>query len=477
MRNSFHPHADAKVVVVGDLILDRYLHGATTRISPEAPVPVLQVAKTEERPGGAANVALNIRRLGVPVQLAGIAGVDASAIALRRLLTDGQVSCHFLEYERFPTITKVRIISQHQQLLRLDYEQDIPDFDADRLLRLFRGLVEGADCVVLSDYAKGSLASVSELISYARSLGVRVLVDPKASDFERYRGATLLTPNQREFEAIVGTCSGHEEIVRRALDLCRHLGLDALLVTQGEHGMTLVDMDTGTGTQFGTKAHEVFDVTGAGDTVIAALAAAVVSGYSLVEGVEIANLCAGLVVEKVGTATVGLDELNEFLSPGSRQERKIVDKSRLMEVVTAARLEGKRIVLTNGCFDLLHAGHVSYLEKARRLGDLLIVAVNSDQSVSTLKGPKRPVTTLMDRMCVLAGLAAVDWVTDFDEDTPEQLIKEICPNVLVKGGDYRVDQIAGAKHVIATGGEVIIVPYITGNSTSALVDVISGDRS
>lgn len=470
--DSFTPRPAASVLVVGDVILDRYVHGTATRISPEAPVPVVRVNRTEERPGGAANVAVNIRSLGVKAQLAGITGADQAADTLARLLAAADVACRFVRNQSYMTPTKLRVISQHQQLLRLDYEREGAP-DTTGLLEHYMDLLPGADCVVMSDYAKGSLTRVQELIDAARARGVPVLVDPKARDFNRYRGATALTPNFREFESVVGPCSSETEIATRGAELCRDLELQALIVTRGEHGMTVIDQTRGEARHLPARAHEVFDVTGAGDTVIAVLAAALVSGHTLEQAAEFANVAAGLVVARLGTAAVTPDEINETSTPGvAARAGRVLERNEVLSAVVAAKQRGETVVMTNGCFDLLHAGHVGYLAQARALGDRLLVAVNDDDSVSRLKGQGRPIHGIADRMQLLAALGSVDWVTRFAEDTPEALIELIRPDVLVKGGDYRPDQIAGAATVRSHGGKVIVLPFIEGHSTSAVLQAI-----
>lgn len=473
MLKHFQPSSTAKILVVGDVILDRYVAGDTTRVSPEAPVPVVRVSGTEERPGGAANVAVNVRALGVRTSLLGVTGDDEAADSLDLRLRALDVTGHFHRQAGFPTITKLRVLSQHQQLLRLDYECEPGMVDGPSLLSLFRAILPGHDLLVLSDYAKGSLGGVDQFIALAAEQGIPVLVDPKGGDFSRYRGASLLTPNLREFEAVAGRCSSDEAIVERGRALCRELALQALLITRGEHGMLLIEAG-GDSVNLPAHAHEVFDVTGAGDTVIAALAAARASGYGLAEAVAYANLAAGLVVAKLGTASVTAAELNRSLFPAAGGAGKILDRAALEALVPRLDRNGRRVVFTNGCFDILHAGHVRYLEQARTLGDLLIVAVNDDASVARLKGEARPVNALAERMAVLAGLAAVDWVVPFAGDTPEDLVRLVRPDCLVKGGDYAPDQVAGAGFVESCGGDVVILPYLENYSTSRLIATLRG---
>jgi D-beta-D-heptose 7-phosphate kinase/D-beta-D-heptose 1-phosphate adenosyltransferase len=469
MKQTFVPDRQAHILVIGDVILDRYVHGETTRISPEAPVPVVLVRQTEERPGGAGNVALNISMLGPGVSLVGLTGKDSKADKLADALTALGVNCRFVKQDGFPTITKLRVLSQHQQLIRLDYEADSDQADSDGLFRSFRELVRGADTVVLSDYAKGSLKNVQAFIAECNSLKKKVLIDPKGSDFTRYKGASLLTPNLREFETIVGECTDVTDIVSKGIKLCKELHLEALLVTRGEHGMTLISPDDEP-FHLAAEAREVFDVTGAGDTVIATMAAALASGYGYAEAAKFANRAAGLVVAKLGAASVTADELNNAVISAHREKTGNISEAELMEIVKHIRSRGESIVMTNGCFDILHAGHVSYLQQARQLGDYLIVAINDDDSVTRLKGKGRPLNPLDQRRMVLNALKPVDWVIPFSEDTPERLVNAIKPDVLVKGGDYRPDQIAGAATVLGYGGKVEIIPLVQGCSTTQILN-------
>jgi D-beta-D-heptose 7-phosphate kinase / D-beta-D-heptose 1-phosphate adenosyltransferase len=369
-----------------------------------------------------------------------------------------------------PTIHKLRVLARNQQLLRVDAEQSLHECAGD-FNALFMGLVPGADVVILSDYGKGTLSRVPELVAAARAAGVPVLIDPKGTDFQRYRGAHALTPNRGEFEAVVGRCADEAELLRKGEALRAGLDLTLLLVTRGEQGMTLFERGNEPLT-LPTQAREVFDVTGAGDTVIALLGAGVAAGLAAGEAAALANLGAGIVVGKIGVATASRSELQRALHSQGSGGRGLIGVPELVAVVAEAKARGERVVFTNGCFDILHAGHVSYLEEAKSCGDRLIVAVNDDDSVRRLKGSSRPINSLADRMAVLAGLAAVDWVVPFGEDTPAELIAKVVPDVLVKGGDYRVEQIAGGDTVLANGGEVRVLGFKPGRSTSALIDAL-----
>lgn len=469
MKVQFPRFADAHVLVVGDIMLDRYWHGATSRISPEAPVPVVRVEQTEDRPGGAGNVALNVAALGSVATLVGITGDDEAANALSDRLQAAGVCCAFTRTACVPTITKLRVISRHQQLLRMDFEEPVLPAEACAAIpaEVERALAN-ARVLVLSDYAKGTLADPAALIRAAIQRKVPVLVDPKGNDFGKYRGATLLTPNLHEFEAVVGRCATEAELVMRGESLIRELSLQALLVTRGEHGMTLI-RDGQPELHLPARAREVFDVTGAGDTVIAVLAAALAAGEDMPNAVGLANIAAGIVVGKLGTATISAPELRRAVTRETGSERGVLTPDQLQVAIEEAHANGETVVMTNGCFDILHAGHVSYLEQARACGDRLVVAVNDDASVSRLKGPGRPINPVDRRMAVLAGLGSVDWVVPFSDDTPEALLEKLKPDVLVKGGDYTREQVVGWQIVEGYGGKVEVLGLVDDCSTTAIV--------
>lgn len=461
----------AHVLVIGDVMLDRYWHGATSRISPEAPVPVVQVDRIEDRPGGAGNVALNIAALGAQAELFGLTGADEAATVLADRLGAAQVRCSFHTVADHPTITKLRVISRQQQLLRMDFEQP---FAADHAASLAEKAVQAlgnVGAVILSDYAKGALADPQIVIRAARAAGVAVLVDPKGHDFKRYRGATLLTPNLHEFETVVGRCGSEQELVSRGIALIGELALDALLITRGEHGMTLLRPGHAE-LHLPARAREVFDVTGAGDTVISVLAATLATGEDLPNAVTLANLAAGIVVGKLGTAVVSAPELRRAVQHELGSSQGVMNLEQLQVALDDARAHGEKVVFTNGCFDILHAGHVGYLQQARRQGHRLIVAVNDDASVTRLKGPGRPINPVDRRMAVLAGLEAVDWVVSFSGDTPEELLEQLRPDILVKGGDYSKEQVVGWQIVEGYGGEVKVLSFFDNLSTTAIVEKI-----
>ncbi|MGH8372529.1 MAG: bifunctional D-glycero-beta-D-manno-heptose-7-phosphate kinase/D-glycero-beta-D-manno-heptose 1-phosphate adenylyltransferase HldE [Gammaproteobacteria bacterium] len=456
-----------RVLVAGDVMLDRYWFGATGRISPEAPVPVVHVRNSEERPGGAGNVAVNLASLGAQSTVLGITGDDAIADTLTSAMQEHGVRCRFTRLKGSATITKLRVLSRHQQLIRLDFEESFGSFERAPLLPGFKDELSNTDVVILSDYGKGSLAAVQELIAAARAAGKLVLVDPKGRDFTKYKGATCITPNLAELEAVVGECASEADIVSKGEALRDELGLQSLLITRSEHGMTLLEAGKPP-LHLPTLALEVSDVTGAGDTVIALFAAGLGAKLSFAEAAALANLGAGLVVAKLGSASVTPAELR--LAAHSRSGSGVMTEAAILDAVAHARSQGERIIMTNGVFDILHAGHVAYLSEARKLGNRLIVAVNDDESVKRLKGPQRPVNKLADRMTVLGALSAVDWVVPFSEDTPERLICKVLPDVLVKGGDYKPQEVAGYECVTKNGGEVRILQFVDGLSTTATIE-------
>jgi D-beta-D-heptose 7-phosphate kinase/D-beta-D-heptose 1-phosphate adenosyltransferase len=460
--------ANAAVLVIGDVMLDRYWFGDTGRISPEAPVPVVKVKQIDERPGGAGNVALNVAALGAQVTLVGITGNDEAARILSEQLIATGVNTQIQHIENIPTITKLRVISRHQQLIRLDFEEKFPAFDPQILINNFKKMLQHTQLVILSDYSKGTIANPQDFISLARAANIPVLVDPKGTDFSIYRGATLLTPNLTEFEAVVGHCKNEFEIVEKGQLLLKTHDISALLLTRGERGMTLLQQNQEE-IHLPARAREVFDVTGAGDTVIAVLGSAIAAGADLPHAMLLASLAASLVVTKLGAATVSAPELQVALSGSSHFAGGVMNEERLLLAINHVRSEGKKIIFTNGCFDILHAGHVDYLQQAKQLGDYLIVAVNDDESILRLKGPGRPINNVDQRMAVLAGLGVVDWVVSYTDDTPNRLLKFLKPDILVKGGDYTIDQVVGAEIVYAYGGDVRILG-VKINSTSAIID-------
>ena len=459
----------ARLLVIGDVMLDRYWHGQASRVSPEAPVPVVKVGNREDRPGGAGNVALNMAALGSAVRLVGIVGNDETGLELLSRLNAAGVYCDFLQSADKPTITKLRVIGQHQQLIRLDFEQEFEAADIIGLQGKVKSLIGDSQVMVLSDYGKGALQETANLIELGRSKDIPIIVDPKGTNFEKYRGATLLTPNLSEFEAVAGYSNNEEEFVNKGLRLVKDLNLEAILITRGEHGMTLIRPDSPE-LHLPARAQEVFDVTGAGDTVISVLAAAMAAGNGLADSTALANLAAGLVVGKLGTAAISGPELRRAVLVELDSGRGVMTAEQLQIAVQDAKAHDEKIVFTNGCFDIVHAGHVGYLAKAKQLGDRLIVAINDDESAHRLKGPGRPNNPVERRMAVLAGLEAVDWVVSFSEDTPEPLLEFLQPEILVKGGDYTMDEVVGGDYVNSYGGEVRVLEFLDDCSTSAIME-------
>ncbi len=464
-----------KVLVVGDLMLDRYILGEVERISPEAPVPIIRHAQRYERPGGAANVAANLAGLGCRAFLAGFWGEDAEKRELADLLDKAGVDTLGVVTGSLPTISKTRIVGRTQQLLRLDIEsrEAIPAIEIQRLTERAVEFTSKVHAVILSDYAKGALTAelCEQVIRAARHAGVPVLADPKTPDFSKYTGATTICPNLSELSAATGISAQHPDAMLaagRALVTEHELGF--LTVTMSEKGIRVLDAD-GSSFHSPARAREVFDVSGAGDTVIATLAASLAGGLQVHTAVELANLAAGIVVGKVGTVPIAGHELVAALTPSSgiNSGEKVLDLDRVIHRVAEWRAAGETIVFTNGCFDLLHVGHITLLEDCRRFGSKLVLGLNTDASVSRLKGPHRPIVGERERARVMSALAAVDVVVLFDEPTPLELIRALQPNVLVKGGDYTVETVAGHEDVLASGGRVEIVPIVEGFSTTNIV--------
>ncbi len=470
MKKQLPNFSKASVLVIGDIMLDRYWFGDAARISPEAPVPIVNIKQVDERPGGAGNVALNISSLGANVTLLGITGNDEAAQILTNQLASAGVSYDIQYLHDIPTITKLRVISRHQQLIRMDFEEKFPVFNPDKLISYYQQSLNEVNLVILSDYNKGTLATCApELIQLAKRANIPVLVDPKGTNFSIYRGADIITPNFKEFESIVGACHNEQDIIDKAQVMLKDLDINALLLTRGERGMTLIQRNEEE-VHLPAHAREVFDVTGAGDTVIAMLGAALAAGESLPDAMAVANLAASLVVAKLGAATVSVPELQVALAGNALAATGIVNEEQLLLAVSDARLKGKRIVFTNGCFDILHAGHVTYLQQAKQLGDCLIVAINDDASVKRIKGPGRPINNVDQRLTVLAGLGVVDWVTSFKDDTPIPLLKKIQPDVLVKGGDYGIEEVIGGEVVRTYGGDVRVLGVIKNLSTTSIIN-------
>jgi D-beta-D-heptose 7-phosphate kinase/D-beta-D-heptose 1-phosphate adenosyltransferase len=467
-----------RILVIGDVMCDIYLWGTVSRISPEAPVPVFESMERRPALGGAANVAANLRALGCEVSLLSVIGADAAGQEIRTLLDkQGIAAAWLVEDPARPTTEKTRLIAHQQQMMRLDREHRSPLDNAmsHRVCEHAQMLLPEVDGVVCSDYGKGLCTPgvLGPIFKQARDAGLPVIVDPKARDFSVYRGATVVKPNLTEVEQASGMGLEDEaDIEEAAALLCRQSQAEALLVTRGKDGMSLFQPQQAP-LHIPANARDVFDVTGAGDTVIAAFSMAVLSGLSFADAALLANAAAGIVVGKVGTAVVSPVELRAALQQQeSTESRKVLERDALVRVVQQHRQQGRRMVFTNGCFDLLHVGHMRYLQQARSFGDLLVVALNDDASVLRLKGEQRPLIPQAERASVLAALACVDYVTVFSEDTPLELIRLLRPEVLVKGGDYVPETVVGRDEVESYGGSVAIVPYVEGVSTTHIIDSV-----
>jgi len=468
----------ARILCLGDVMLDHFAYCGIERISPEAPVPVLLVQNRRTSLGGAGNVARNIAALGGQAMLVGLVGRDPAGGELRSVL-DGSphIVNRLIASDTRPTTCKTRYIAGHQQIMRVDEEQAHPldDTEQEALTAAIEEIIPSVDAVVLSDYGKGVLGhkTLERAMSHARARGIAVFVDPKTDDFGIYRGATCVTPNQLELaRAAKMPAATDAEVIGAATKVLREAEAQAILATRSDKGMILVEASGDIHVET-ARAREVFDVSGAGDTVIAVLALAHASGYSLPAAMRLANTAAGIVVGKLGTAAVELDELILELSRESRAsdigQEKIYSASEVETLVRQWKSRGLSVGFTNGCFDVVHPGHVMLLAKARQECDRLIVALNSDASVGRLKGPQRPINTLADRSAVIAGLASVDAVISFDDDTPLALITRLKPDVLIKGADYAMDAVVGAAEVQDTGGRVALIGLVEGHSTTRII--------
>jgi D-beta-D-heptose 7-phosphate kinase / D-beta-D-heptose 1-phosphate adenosyltransferase len=472
----------ARIVIVGDVMLDRFVYGEVERVSPEAPVPVLGINREQVMLGGAGNVARNVSALGAKVQLIALCGEDDAGHAVNKLLSDlPGVDAHLIVDADRSTSVKTRFVAGNQQLLRTDID-DPRAVGADSIQALSDATLEclqQSDVLILSDYAKGVLSEsvLNSVIAAAGKAGVTIVADPKGHDFSRYRGASVLTPNRAELQAGASLPVNTDEEATTAARLIQAAcGIDAVLATRGAQGMTLVHQEDAS-IHIATEAREVFDVSGAGDTVVAALAVGLAAGADLALASELANQAAGVVVGKVGTAVAWPNDLVSVLHSEDLQDAdtKISGLAGALDIRARWQQDGKRVVFTNGCFDLVHPGHVSLLSQARAAGDCLIVGLNSDQSVKRLKGDTRPVQSEAARATVLASLAAVDLVVVFDEDTPLELITDLRPDVLVKGADYSEDEVVGGDAVKSWGGRVVLARLIDGESTSNTISKLNGE--
>lgn len=461
----------AKVLVVGDVILDQYVNGVVERISPEAPIPIVKVQNINYRLGGAANVALNIAKLGIQVGLVGIVGNDQNGNLVKELLSQNDIVDLLISDDSSTTILKQRVVSKSQQIVRVDYEAIEPVDHGVDLEIVFSKHLQDYDVVILSDYNKGVLNNVSSFIATCRRHNKFCLVDPKKQDITYYRGANLIKPNLLEFTTMLG-CDTDLDVLRKNMTKASiENQIDQIMVTMGADGVILRKQD-GCFVHSKATAKSVYDVSGAGDTVCAITAIGIASGWSLENSVQLGNKAAGVVIGKFGTETLEIQEFNALVETIYEDEEVARQKNINDLDSLKAEIKGKKIVFTNGCFDILHIGHIEYLTASRKLGDVLIVGVNSDESVKRLKGPKRPINECSNRLKMLKALECVDYAVSFDEDTPIHLIEQLQPDVLTKGGDYIPDEVVGYDFMTKLGKVVKIIPYKHGYSTSELIDSI-----
>jgi D-beta-D-heptose 7-phosphate kinase/D-beta-D-heptose 1-phosphate adenosyltransferase len=469
-QSGARPH----ILVIGDLMIDHYLWGGCERISPEAPVQVVDISRETTVLGGAGNVINNLVTLGANVYVAGAIGDDAIGLELRSMLNDAGVMCDGLIVQHGrKTSKKSRIIASNQQILRYDKEskEEISNDSAQSIIDYATQVMKKCDAIILSDYGKGVITQTlaQGIITIAKHMGKKVLVDPKGKDYSKYRGAYLLTPNKKEASEATGIVINSETSLQQALlSLKQTCDLECSMITLSEDGIAIYDKSM---RHFPTVAREVFDVTGAGDTVIASLAFGLSSGMSIDESARFSNRAAAVAVGKIGSATVTLEEIEEYEATLHQSDSRAHLKSLhdIVEIVQQLKSKHKRIVFTNGCFDILHVGHVKYLQEAKSYGDVLIVGLNTDDSVRILKGPTRPVNNQEDRAYILGALEAVDYVVLFNDETPYELIKNIAPDILVKGGDYEGKTVVGAEF----SRELRLVEFVEGKSTTSTIEKIN----
>lgn len=461
------------ILVVGDVMLDEYWMGSCSRISPEAPIPIVKInrAKRILRAGGAANVAVNCSNLGANVEIFGTIGTDSSGLSLSKILTENGIKDELIRNIYLPTITKQRILSQNQQLIRLDFEELLKKNDIKEIEDRLSQKSINSDLIIFSDYAKGMDCVIEKLIKIAKQKSIPILVDPKGNNFSKYKNATILTPNLKEFIGVAGDINSENELISKGRKLIDDLNLQGLLITRGEKGMTFINKNSDI-YNFTDTPKQVFDITGAGDTVISTLGICIASGLNFEKSCYVANKAASLVVSKLGTSSVKLSELENLLNYKADHDPRITSEEELLNFINLSRFSNQKIVMTNGCFDIIHPGHINFLNEAKSLGDKLIVAVNSDDSIRRIKGQSRPINNLNSRMKILSEIKSVDYVVSFDEDTPYNLITKIKPDFLVKGGDYEINEIIGSDFVLSYGGKILSLNYYEDFSTTKIINKI-----
>lgn len=481
MPNHLKQLTNHPIIVIGDVMLDRYIWGEVSRISPEAPVPVVRVSQRTEAIGGAGNVAANLAGLSCSAVLVGLRGNDEDGLVLENLCRESGIETAFLVDEKRVTTTKTRIMARKQQLFRLDNEDTSVLSDADRkkFLSILEDKIPTAEAVVLSDYGKGILQTpglCQTIIALCKKHRIPSLVDPKGRDWERYTGATCITPNTSELETVAEKTVDHDDplLSSAVTHIKKKYKVKCLVMTRGPKGMCVADADDPP-VFLQTRAREVFDVSGAGDTVISTLAAGIAGGLTFIKAAELANLAAGIVVGKVGTQPISFTELELSVNLAHQQGSGQLPVDTRLDTVHSAKtridawkIQGETVVFTNGCFDILHPGHVDLLRKSKALGKRLVVGLNSDDSVTRLKGPTRPILTQTDRAAMLSALSCVDLVVIFQEDTPLELLGVLKPDILVKGSDYRPEDVVGKDLVESYGGKIVLVPLVEGYSTSGI---------
>lgn len=477
LERLIHSFRGRRVLVVGDIILDRYIWGDVERTSPEAPTPVVRLREQTSALGGAANVVANLAALGAKPALVGIVGQDAEADELRaRLKALGVSGSGLVAVADRPTSVKTRIVSMGQQLLRLDHEETapVPAAVGEKIVSVFEKALANVEALVISDYDKGVFETrrCQRMISLARKARIPVVVDPKGTDYTRYRGATVIKPNQKETQAATGIAvSSPASLAQAAFQILQSAQARALIISRGGQGVSVFEQGQ-SAVHIPAQARQVYDVTGAGDSLVAAVAVALAAGATMPEAATIGNAAGSIVVGKIGTAFVEPGELIRALEPG-HSGHKLRSRTQLKHEIDTLRAAGKRIVFTNGCFDLIHLGHIKFLEQARQLGDVLVVAINSDDSVRKLKGPPRPVLDAEERSAILASLDAVDYIAIFEEPTPEKLLESLRPDILVKGKGLKKEEVVGGSIVESSGGKVVRLPLLGEVTTDAMVERIA----